>query len=202
MSKSKLLSSLISLVVVNLGLALAGFEGEAHAETIIRTGRPPQYGAEIEPHFNLQPFNDYASTIGFGFGLRVSIPVMSPGFIKTIDDSIAISFGGDLVHFGGGDSFCDRNVCVAGPSYWALYAPVAMQWNFFLTDKWSVFGEPGLVLRHGFAENCNVDGIDCSGRDSLRPAFFAGGRYKFSDGASLTLRVGYPIAASVGLSFF
>ena len=193
---------LASLAFVNLALAATTLAGVASAESTIRTGRPPQYSAEIEPHLNFQPFNDRASTFGFGFGLRVSIPVMSPGFIKTIDDSIAISFGGDLVHFGGGDAYCDRNVCVNGPSYWALYAPVVMQWNFFLTDKWSVFGEPGVALRHGFSERCNIDGFDCASSDTIRPVFFAGGRFKFSEGASLTMRIGYPIAASVGLSFF
>jgi hypothetical protein len=75
---------------------------------------------------------------------------------------------------------------------------VVLQWNFFLTEKWSVFGERGLALRHTFVEHC----VDCSGADSVRPVFDAGGRYALSDGATLTLRVGFPVLASVGVSFF
>jgi hypothetical protein len=66
-----------------------------------------------------------------------------------------------------------------------------MQWNFWLTNHWSVFGEPGGNLR-----------FDYEGKSSFHaePAFYAGGRYAFSDSVALTLRVGYPIA-SVGVSF-
>jgi hypothetical protein len=67
-----------------------------------------------------------------------------------------------------------------------------MQWNFWLTPHWSVFGEPGL----GFA---------LAGKgpapDLLHPILMAGGRYHFNDKIALTLRVGYP-AISVGASFF
>ena len=31
-----------------------------------------------------------------------------------------------------------------------------MQWNFWLSTHWSVFGEPGLVIFHGFFEDCPV----------------------------------------------
>ena len=65
--------------------------------------------------------------------------------------------------------------------------PVVMQWNFFLHRHWAVFGEPGAVVE--FGDNTKV-----------HPAFYAGGRYYFSDRISLTMRIGHP-TASVGVSF-
>jgi hypothetical protein len=65
-----------------------------------------------------------------------------------------------------------------------------MQWNFWLTTHWSVFGEPGI----GFAPNA------FRGRDVIHPAFYLGGRYHFNEKISLTMRVGYP-SFSVGASF-
>jgi hypothetical protein len=63
-----------------------------------------------------------------------------------------------------------------------------MQWNFWLSENWSVFGEPG--------------GLIDFDKDKLKPkpAFYAGGRFHFSDDVTLTMRVGHP-TASVGVSF-
>src|SRR5689334_1043116 len=126
----------------------------AQAESIIKDPNPPQYSLELEPKFNLGPSGvfDYGGSF-YGPGVRFSIPVMSPGFVKTINDSIAISFGADFVRYGGYRYYgfnCVRGVCgyYDAGDFWAVYLPVTMQWNFWLTDKWSVFGEPGLAIRH------------------------------------------------------
>ena len=74
----------------------------------------------------------------------------------------------------------------------SFWSPVALQWNFFLTDKWSVFGEAGVMLRsYGFLTS------DTYGDFTVA----AGGRFHFSDRISLTMRAGYPFV-SVGVSFF
>ena len=65
-----------------------------------------------------------------------------------------------------------------------------MQWNFWISRQWSVFGEPGFAL-----------GLISPGDDRFQPfVFYGGGRWLFTDRAALTMRVGYP-AFSVGVSF-
>jgi hypothetical protein len=64
-----------------------------------------------------------------------------------------------------------------------------MQWNFWLSTHWSVFGEPGLAF-----------GSDNGRGTFLWPAFYAGGRYHFTDRIALTMRLGYP-DFSLGVSF-
>ena len=90
-----------------------------------------------------------------------------------------------------------------GASYFAF--PVAMQWNFWLTTRWSVFGEPGLYIYHGVYDDfCdpNVFGPGCAPPKAtgIDFAFYAGGRFHFNEKIALTMRIGYP-TASVGVSF-
>jgi hypothetical protein len=70
-----------------------------------------------------------------------------------------------------------------------FYAPLVMQWSFWLHRRWSVFGEPGVAL---LVEQGDVD---------FAPfVLYAGGRFHFSERVALTLRVGYP-TFSLGISF-
>jgi hypothetical protein len=94
------------------------------------------------------------------------------GFVPNINDSVGVGVG---IDFG-----------VDG----RVYVPVVLQWNFWLSTHWSVFGEPGLAFGSGGPYNGGVF-----------PAFFAGGRYHFTDRIALTIRIGYPDVA-VGVSFF
>jgi hypothetical protein len=190
----------MSAVVAAAFAAVSVPAAPAAAASTIRSPHPPEYPVEIEPHLILQPDGVYyaGGTTGIGIGARFSIPIMSPGFVKTINDSIAISFGPDLLHYEA-YNYCYGGVC-SGNSFWRLYFPVAMQWNFWLTDKWSVFGEPGLVVRSNLGDNC-VAGAPCR-QSNIAPAFWAGARFHFSDRIALTMRVGFPEAVSVGVSFF
>jgi hypothetical protein len=169
----------------------------AHADDTIRSpGDHRSYSVEIEPHAVVGWDNVYASG-GFGLGARFSIPVVDKGFVPSINNSVAISFGIDVTHYDGcwyWNGNCSANY---------VELPVAMQWNFYLSPKWSVFGEPGLVVYHGFVSGC-PSGLYCPIEPhvtGVEPAFFAGGRFKLSDNTTLTMRVGFP-TVSVGLSFF
>jgi hypothetical protein len=158
-------------------LAVALVPGRALAdESIIKNPDDhPLYRFEAEPHGLLGfggPFERGRSELGAGF--RGTIIIVDNGFVKTINNSVGIGFGGDFF-FGGS----------------VLYIPVVMQWNFWLTTHWSVFGEPGV----GIAANPEP------GRDAFGPVLDVGGRYHFNDKISLTMRIGYP-AISVGVSFF
>jgi hypothetical protein len=186
-------------------VSLLAFPSVAFADdTIKHPGDHPHYSAEIEPHLLLGWGLAYGST-GIGLGGRVSIPIVQDGFIKTINNSVAVGFGLDFVHYSGCyDYGFAYNNGSCGANY--IFIPVVMQWNFFVAEHWSVFGEPGLYIYHGFFDNnfCNTfrDGRYCSEPTTtgLGPAFYVGGRYHFSEKVALTMRIGYP-SLSVGVSF-
>lgn len=151
--------------------------GNARAdESIIKNpGDHPEYHFEAEPHGLLGfagPFERGRSELGLGF--RGTIVIVQNGFVSSINNSVGIGFGADLFPRGG-----------------TVFIPVVMQWNFWLTTHWSVFGEPGI----GLAANPGP------GRDAVNPILMVGGRYHFNDKISLTMRIGYPYI-SVGASFF
>jgi hypothetical protein len=184
-------------------LAVALPPRNARADTLIiqHAGDHPRYVFEAEPHLVLGVIEPpgYASGSGFGFGFRGSIPLMHNGPISKLNNSMAIGFGMDFVRFGRGD-FCRDG----GPlgecrdigrneGFNEFYFPVVLQWNFFLSRNWSVFGEPGLALNY-HAWNGPND------LDVAPFVFYAGGRFHFADRIALTMRIGYP-AFSVGCSF-
>lgn len=168
-------------------------------DTIRRPGDHPTYDLELEPHGTFGWGGVYGTDGGFGLGARLSIPIVRNGFVPTINNSVAISFGLDWVHYGCFDSLAN---CTAD----YLDFPVAMQWNFYVSRHWSVFGEPGLYIYHGFFSNCFLFNgrLACPSEPTqtgVLPAFYVGARYHFTDKISITMRVGYP-TLSVGVSFF
>jgi hypothetical protein len=185
-----------------LAVALVGFavlaSGTARGDdTIRRPGDHPSYAVEVEPHAVFGWGGIYAPG-GFGLGGRFSIPLVSNGFVPTINNSIAVTFGFDWVHYGqcwyAGD---------CGANYFDL--PIAMQWNFFVAQRFSVFGEPGAVIYFGSYPDCPLQPNLCpSSRPptaGVEPALFLGGRYHLNDEIALTVRIGFP-SFSFGVSFF
>ena len=183
--------------IATLAIAILALARPAQADdTIKHPGDHPAYTFEAEPHVLLGWDAVYASG-GFGVGARFSIPIVDNGFVSSINNSVAIGFGLDLLHY---DSCWYNADCSAN----YIHIPVVMQWNFYVAQRWSVFGEPGLVIFHGFIEDCPFNDARCNGRPrvtSLEPAMYLGGRYHFSDKMSLTMRIGFP-SISVGVSFF
>lgn len=154
---------------------LAAGRAQADESIIKYPGDHPDYRFEAEPHMLIGfggPFRGGRAELGGGF--RGTVVILDNGFIKTINNSVGITFGAD-VFFGRG----------------TLLIPVGMQWNFWLSTHWSVFAEPGIVLA------ANRD----RGRDLLHPSIWVGGRYHINDRIALTMRLGYP-AFSIGASFF
>jgi hypothetical protein len=201
--KPRSLARLFSLMTATLALlAAVAWPSAARADTLIikNPGDHPRYSFEAEPHLVLGFIEPpgYASGTGFGLGFRGSIPLIRNGFVPSINNSIAIGFGIDWARYGRGDYCrnggplpeCDR-VRING--FNEFFFPLVLQWNFFLSRNWSVFGEPGVALNyHGWGGPNAVD-VDPF-------VFFLGGRYHFSDRITLTMRIGYP-AFSVGGSF-
>lgn len=196
-------SRILASVVAVLALAAAP---DARAQSIIKNpGDHPQYSVELEPHGLLGWGHLYRDN-ALGLGARLTIPIVDNGFVKTINNSVGISFGLDWLRYGGCYYYDyrgrDRFDYGCGASFFLF--PVAMQWNFWLTPKWSVFGEPGLYVYHGVFDDdyCgNLPGCGYPTRTSVDFAFYAGGRFHFNEKVSLTMRIGYP-TISVGASFF
>jgi hypothetical protein len=168
-------------------------------DTIKHPGDHPQYSVEAEPHVLLGWGGGWGGG-GLGIGGRFSIPVVQNGFVPSINNSVAIGFGLDVMFYNS-CYYSDARGCSAT----GFVFPVVMQWNFFVAQHWSVFGEPGLVIYHGWFDYCagappgfnNCANPSSTGVDF---AFYAGGRYHFNDHVALVLRIGYP-TFSFGVSF-
>jgi hypothetical protein len=132
-------------------------------------GNHPMHLLELEPHGLLAPVFDNGLP---GFGVRATFTLIPTGFIGGVNDSVGLGFGGDWTRD-------------------TTWVPVVMQWNFWLSPHWSVFGEPGVALR------LRDDAHDRKADFTI----YGGGRYRFGRAAALTARLGYP-AASLGVSFF
>jgi hypothetical protein len=190
-----------SIAIAALVATLAA-PARADTPTLKQPGDHPRYTFEAEPHLLLGVLNPPGpgQDFGFGAGFRGTLTLVRNGFIKSINNSIGIGFGFDWLYYNRGSYICTEpsantpngQLCLAHKYDTANYFdfPVVMQWNFWLTRHWSVFGEPGGEFR-----------LVSPGKDRFDPLVFVGGRYQLSDTVSLTLRVGYP-SFSAGASFF
>lgn len=186
--------------------ALLGSSAPASADdTIKHPGDHISYSVEVEPHV-LVGWDGIYNEGGLGLGGRFSIPIVQNGFIPSINNSVAISFGLDWLHY----SDCYYYFRAAGYGCGANYFqfPIALQWNFYVAKRWSVFGEPGLYIYHGVFDTnyggyCNGPGLPpCAYPNATGVDFAAwvGGRFHITDSISLTMRLGYP-TLSFGGSF-
>lgn len=194
----------IGLFSTSLLLALA-VSAQAKAQSIIkRPGDHPDYVFEAEPHLIIRDRRGHADT-GFGPGFRGTVVIVDNGFIGKINNSVGIGFGLDWLMFG--DDHCHGRGRDRDPDFChdhqQVVAPVVMQWNFWLHERWSVFGEPGFALVFNtdddddlYDDHHHDDDIDF---DPF--VFYAGGRFHFNEVVSLTMRLGFPLSASVGFSF-
>jgi hypothetical protein len=180
---------------------------DARAQSIIKQpGNHPDYVFEAEPHgiIGFDP-PGRAHDTGLGLGFRGTIEIVDNGFISKINNTIGIGFGLDWIHYddddygywcrGRGDRWCgDPFFDDFDVDYFIL--PILMQWNFWLHEKWSVFGEVGGALAFISAD----DWYDDDDIEFFPFLFFGGGRFHFTDNVALTMRVGYPYF-SIGVSF-
>jgi hypothetical protein len=191
------------------GGLLVAASAHAYDQVVLRDLRTPiPYQLEIEPHLVLgtaPPGPGVGS--GVGAGVRGSYVILPEGFIPRLNDSVAIGAGVDVGRYHGAwalDGYRDQclhfepgpngtSICTettgSGGVYNYVFLPVVMQWNFWFTQRFSAFGEPGLNVyylgRHGL---------------SASPAVYVGGRVRLADRITLTGRLGYPTVA-FGVSF-
>ena len=202
-------SAYLVAALAALGTIGAAADARAYQHVTIRDWRTPiGYEFELEPHLVIgtaPPGPGYGT--GAGVGVRGSAVSLPDGFIHRVNDSVAVGFGLEIGHYTASwsvDGYRDQcthfesgpnstRICTDttsnGGSYNYIFIPLVLQWNFWLTERFSAFGEPGVdvyyVGGHGF---------------SVGPAGYIGGRVRLADRITLTGRVGYPTVA-IGLSF-
>ena len=114
-----------SLVVLSPAVA------RADEHSIIRSpGDHPAYIFEAEPHVLVGFAGPFDNDGNFGVGFRGTVHIAN-GFVPSINDSVGVGFGFDVGTNG------------------HVLVPVVMQWNFWLSTHWSVFGEPGFAFGSG-----------------------------------------------------
>lgn len=193
-----------SIVCVSAGaLACAGalaVPSTANADVYVRVEGPrfePEqestYSLEVEPHFTFGPGDAYGGA-GFGAGVRVGIPLIG-GHVGSVPDNLALSLGGDVVHY---ENCYFNGDCTAN----YLMVPVAAQWNLFVARRISVFGEGGLYVYKGWFPGCVPGDLGCSAPSDfgVLPTLAVGARFHLAEEAALTLRLGYP-TTTLGVSF-
>lgn len=175
-------------------VVLASTPAFAGDDTIRRPGEHPDYHVDIEPHGVLGAGFYGWGWLGFGGGARFSIPLCKNCFVPKINNNVAVSFGADLAFYPFDNIY--------GYTPWFLFLPVAMQWNFFVARKWSVAAEPGVTPWFGLYDY----GRYCAGAGchdwAIWPSLSFVGRYHFSDGVALTMRLGFPEFFNIGVSFW
>ncbi len=174
----------VALLCATLMASPAAFAGE---ELIIKHAEEhPDYFVELEVH-GLVAYSGGPvalgryDLLGFGPGFRANFRILKNGFIPNLNNSIAIGVGAELVFDTAGDV--------------RFVTPVVLQWNFYLTKQWTVFGEPGLAIEFPMSTPRGAEPV------YVTPVLSVGGRYNFNDHISLTARLGYPMT-TIGVSFF
>jgi hypothetical protein len=167
------------------------------AAQIEASGHHQHYAVELEPHLVWQWTDDEASVDdGIGFGFRATIPILQDGPVTTINNSLAIAFGLDWAHFGGG-CVGVANDCSEDD----IWVPVTLQWNFYLTQMISVFPEFGLGFRDALFDRSVCLNGRCRDSDlQVYPILWFGARFHFTDMVALVVRLGTP-SLQFGVSF-
>lgn len=153
--------------VVLLGLALAGTaRGQDVAEM--------RSGVRFDAHVTFGWYRD------LGGGLRVDIPVVGDGIIDGADDDLRITLGAEALWFFHHKGF-------------GAYPLAGMQWNFYVSDEWSIFPEVGIIFLFGEREHY--------WRTFVAPMLGFGVRWHFNARNALLFRVSWPQGGQIGIVF-
>jgi len=174
-----------SFAAVVLAASFAPRDARATEEGIVKEeGQHPDYFAELDVHgvFAIGPTLGRYDVVGFGPGAHANFNLLKNGLIASLNDSVALGVGAALVFDAlGGDV--------------RLVTPVVLQWNFWLTPHWSVFGEPGVAIEFPMSTWRGNEPV------YLSPVLDVGARYDFNDHVAFVVRLGFPVS-TVGVSFF
>lgn len=131
----------------------------------------------VEAHFLVGYFGE------LGLGGRAEIPLATSGIVDGVADDIRLSVGIDALWFyhSDGDGF-------------GVYPILALQWNFYLGEDWSIFVEAGL----GFVWAPNRQRFWDT---FIAPYGGAGVRHHFTHRNAIFLRAGFMPGAQLGITF-
>jgi hypothetical protein len=186
----------LTMFALLAGVTFHAESASADRGVIKLPGRHPNYSFDAEPHLVLGFFDNGPSDDGLGLGFRGTIPIVDNGFISSINNSVGIGFGIDWLHYEDDGCFNRRGDLVCPDDDYefdAFVLPVVLQWNFWLSENWSVYGEPGLAIEIQ-DDDYYDDDID------IDPAFYVGGRFLITQDVALMMRLGHP-SFSFGVSF-
>ncbi|MCB9604515.1 MAG: hypothetical protein H6720_29695 [Sandaracinus sp.] len=139
---------------------------------------------------------------GFAGGARFNIPLLKKGFLRGHNDAFFLSVGVDT-YFVRWRNYDDPD-CNAGRGYCWRYGlglgfPVVAHWEFYLWQKFSVFGEAGanVYLHPAVLRGRGNDFVEDPGAWVVAAV---GVRWRFGRTGSFVARLGLPYAA-IGVSF-
>ena len=181
-TRSRWVRALCSLVALCSLSSMVPASAEAQRSIMIQGVRP-------EVHVGL----GWRGSVSVGF--RVDIPIVPDGFIDGVNDEFALSPGAELYFW----SFDDHNhPDDSGFGFAPLIAP---QWNFYVSDEWSLFPELGLALL--FGDRHHHHGRDYRSDGGFDLDFFLGlgARYHFSTRSSFVMRLAWPFGLQLGITF-
>ena len=156
-------------------LVLTSWSKDSHASYV---GTP--YTGERPGLFDLHVGLTYYD-IGMASGGRFGIPIVDNGFIKTINNAVYITLGADfyLVRY-------------RDQPHGALGVPINLHWEFYFSEKWSVYGEAGVNI---YFHPSLFQGDGWTGSVQHWIAGSAGGRFHINETVALTLHLGTPYSA-------
>ncbi len=118
-----------------------------------------------------------------GIGVRLDIPIVSNGLIDGPDDDLSITLGAEVMYI-----YYETFEGIG------VYPLLAFQWNFYLSESWSIFPEIGVTLL--FSSNREV-WFDTF----IAPHAMFGVRWHFSERNALFVRAGWPHGVQLGVTF-
>jgi hypothetical protein len=163
------------------------------------TGQHPYYGVELEPHAEWQWSGDeWSWENGFGFGARASIPLLEDGPVQSLNNSLAVTFGFDWAYFANDCSIGGMEVDCHESDIWI---PIAAQWNFFVSERFSLFPEFGVGFRTATRSTNYCAASECDDSSlEVHAVLWFGARFLVTDRVAVVLRLGTP-SLTLGASF-
>jgi len=162
-----------------VAVALAGLwllPLDAHAQE----GRGGPVGVRFDVHLTGGPWYNW-----FGAGFRVDIPIVEDGLIDGTDDDLSLTVGGDAL-------WLYHRVAQG----FGVIPVLALQWNFYLNETWSIFPELGVAFLFidDYYHHRYWDAW-------VGPYVGFGARLHFNPRNALLFRISWPTGAQIGITF-